>query len=136
MPKGITFQWLDADNLLAPDKISRQFEHAGFENKQVLLSSAWGSFFYRLDQAEFRPTALWSDLTPLEWVYTKVKGNIFMVPEVWLVRRELTEAAGPWNESLSLDDDGEYFTRVIGNCERITFISESRSFYRSVTPGV
>ncbi len=133
--QGSYIQWLDADNLLAPDKISRQLSNARAENKLLLLSSAWGSFFYRPDKTEFLPTALWADLTPLEWIYTKLNGNIFMIPESWLVSRELTEAARPWDERLSLDDDGEYFTRVIRHCERIRFIPEAQSFYRCGNSG-
>jgi len=134
--QGDYIQWLDADNLLGPDKVSRQFaDPAVMENKRLLLSSAWGFFFHRHDQARFVPTALWADLSPVEWVYAKINGNIFMIPESWLVSRELTEVAGPWDERLSLDDDGEYFTRVISHCETTKFDSSALSFYRTGNPG-
>jgi hypothetical protein len=58
-----------------------------------------------------------------------------MVPESWLVSRELTERAGPWNEKLSLDDDGEYFSRVIMASEALRFIPDARSYYRWGNPG-
>lgn len=134
--QGDYIQWLDADNLLAPDKISRQMTHAALiGNKKVLLSSAWGRFFYRTGKAHFQASALWSDMTALEWLYRKLDENLWMVPETWLVSRELTEAAGPWDEGLSLDDDGEYFARVINACEHIRFIPRARSYYRSGIPG-
>jgi len=34
-------------------------------------------------------------------------------PNAWLVPRNIIDRAGGWDESLSLDDDGEYFCRVI-----------------------
>src|SRR5262245_14556583 len=61
--QGDYIQWLDADDLLAPDKISRQME--AVENglgKCTLLSSAWGRFIYRPHKAKFTPTSLWCDL--------------------------------------------------------------------------
>lgn len=129
--QGDYIQWLDADNLLAPDKISRQMEAAAIiQNKRALFSSAWGSFFYRPRKAKFLPDALWEDLSPLEWLYKKLTQNLYMVPESWLVSRELTEAAGPWDERLSLDDDGEYFVRVLTSSERTRFVPEAKSYYR------
>ena len=36
-----------------------------------------------------------------------------MQTATWLVSRELTDAAGPWDTRLFVDDDGEYFCRVL-----------------------
>src|ERR1035441_5190323 len=41
------------------------------------------------------------------------ENNLHMQTATWLVSRELTEVAGPWNTQLLGDDDGEYFSRVI-----------------------
>jgi hypothetical protein len=53
-----------------------------------------------------------------------------MFPAVWLVSRHLTEKAGPWNEHLSMDDDGEYFSRIVACCDAVQFVPEAKSFYR------
>jgi hypothetical protein len=53
-----------------------------------------------------------------------------MQTSTWLVSRELTEAAGAWDERLSLDDDGEYFCRVLLNSKGTRFVPEARVFYR------
>src|SRR5207245_5785704 len=55
--QGDFIQWLDADDLLAPDKIARQMEAVDqCRSKRTLLSSAWGRFIYRPHQATFVPT--------------------------------------------------------------------------------
>ena len=56
--------------------------------------------------------------------------NLHMQPASWLVSRELTETAGPWDTRLTLDDDGEYFCRVILASEGTRFIWGARSYYR------
>jgi hypothetical protein len=48
----------------------------------------------------------------------------------WLVTREVTEAAGPWDETLQYDQDGEYFTRVLLVSEGTRFVPETGIFYR------
>lgn len=136
MANGDYIQWLDADDLLAPDKIATQMSNAvPGEVSKILLSCSWGSFYYKKEKAKFIPDALWEDLDPKEWLYRKINGNLWMASMSWLVSRRLTEMSGPWNESLSLDDDGEYFLRVINNAERIRFICNARC-YRRISNGM
>ena len=128
---GDYIQWLDGDDLLGPDKISRQMilvmQGLG---KRTLVSSTWGRFMYRISRTEFRPTALWGDLTPKEWLLRKMDQNIYMQTATWLVSRELTEAAGPWDIRLLGDDDGEYFCRVLLASEGVRFVPDAHVFYR------
>jgi len=132
---GEYIQWLDADDLLAPDKIERQMALAlQCRDKRTLLSSAWGSFMHRYYRAQFIPTALWRDLSPVDWLYRKLNDNLYMQTASWLVSRELAEAAGPWDTRLLSDDDGEYFCRVLAASTNVRFVSESKAYYRS--PGL
>ena len=57
LSKGDYIQWLDADDLLAPDKITLQMGSLRpHHSKRVLLSSAWGRFIYRYNRrSSFRP---------------------------------------------------------------------------------
>jgi len=137
LAQGDYIQWLDADDLLAPDKVARQLEGAEpGESSLILISGAWGKFYYQPERARFEPNSLWEDLDPLEWLYRKINENLWMAIESWIVSRSLTEMAGPWNESLSLDDDGEYFCRIL-SCSRGTrFISEARCFCRRANFGI
>jgi len=131
LSQGDYIQWLDADDLLAPDKIARQMEALGRgAGNRTLLSSAWGYFMYRPSAAAYTATALWCDLSPVEWLLRKLGQNLFMQPATWLASRELTDAAGPWDTRLSLDDDGEYFCRVILASQGTRFVPEARVCYR------
>jgi glycosyltransferase involved in cell wall biosynthesis len=128
---GDYIQWLDADDLLAPNKITEQMEVLGrCRDKRILVSSAWGHFMYRHYRAEFVPTALWCDLSPTEWLLRKLGQNLFMQTATWLVSRELTGSAGPWDTTLLGDDDGEYFCRVLLGCSGVRFVRQARVYYR------
>jgi len=128
---GDYIQWLDADDLLAPDKIATQLDAArGAGSGATLLSGAWGMFMYRPDRAQFRPTGLWQDLTPAEWLLRKLRDNLHMQTGTWLVAREISDAAGPWNARLSTDDDGEYFCRVLMASDAVKFVPAARVYYR------
>jgi glycosyltransferase involved in cell wall biosynthesis len=50
--RGDFIQWLDADDLLAPEKISQQMDIAkSISDPRVLLSAEWGRFMYRMRPA-------------------------------------------------------------------------------------
>jgi glycosyltransferase involved in cell wall biosynthesis len=135
LAQGEYIQWLDADDLLAADKIAVQMEGADSGlSSRILLSSAWGQFYLHPDQSCFVPSSLWQDLEPVEWLFRKIAQNEWMVPASWLVSRKLTDMAGPWNESLTVDDDGEYFCRVVLGCRALRFVHEARSFKRKGNP--
>jgi glycosyltransferase involved in cell wall biosynthesis len=130
--QGDYIQWLDADDLLAPDKIEAQIQALDrCASRRPLLSSPWGSFYYRHSRARFVPTSLWCDLSPNEWLLRKLEENLFMQTSVWLVSRPLTEAAGPWDVKLWKDNDGEYFCRVILASDAVPFVPTAKVFYRT-----
>src|SRR6185437_15105882 len=129
---GDYIQELDADDILAPDKIERQLGalRAG-DSKRTLLSSAWAPFYFRTCTARFVNTSLCQDLSPVEWILQKIGGNLHMQNATWLVTRELAEMAGPWDESLRYDQDGEYFARVVAASDGVRFVPNTGVFYRS-----
>lgn len=134
LSQGDYIQWLDADDLLSPDKIERQIlALRSGDTKRVLLSGPWGYFNYRTRRAQFVKTSLWEDLTPVEWLLRKMSENLHMQTATWLTSRELAEAAGPWDTSMLSDDDGEYFCRVLLAAESTRFVPEAKVFYRITT---
>lgn len=130
--QGDYIQELDSDDLLAPNKIEVQLAALReSDSKRILLSSPWAHFYFRPHRAHFVPNALWRDLSPVEWLLTKMGQNLHMQNATWLASRELVEAAGPWEETLQYDQDGEYFCRMLAASEGTRFVPEGRVFYRS-----
>lgn len=136
LSKGDYIQWLDADDLLSPDKISCQMEVAErLNDPNLLFSCGWGQFLYRSERARFVPTALWCDLSPAEFLLRKLKCNLHMQTATWLASRQLTAAAGLWDTRLLGDDDGEYFCRVLMKSSGVRFVSGARVYYRASGTG-
>lgn len=131
LARGDYLQFLDADDLLAPDKIAQQMACLGAGETDVLLSGAWARFHDSPASAEFRPDALSADFRPIDFILTKFSAHCMMHPAAWLVPRRLADSAGPWDERLSLDDDGEYFTRVVLCAREVRYCAAARSYYRS-----
>lgn len=134
LAQGDYIQFLDADDLLSPNKIEAQL--ALLHGSQTAIASCpWGRFTDTPEQATFKREALWEDLSPLEFLLRKYNRHLMMQPGVWLCPRALIETAGTWDESLSLNDDGEYFSRVVLAAQEIRFCDTARVFYRSGNAG-
>ena len=132
LSQGDYIQYLDADDLLAPDKIERQLAALReFDGKRVLLSSPWAPFYYRTRHARFVRNSVWQDLSPVDWLSTAMRENIHMQNATWLVSRQLAKAAGPWDTRLHFDQDGEYFCRVLLASEGTRFVPGTGIYYRA-----
>ncbi len=131
LSRGDYIQWLDADDLLAPDKIERQMAVLDHNvSRKTLISSEFGRFLYQWRRAQFDRTALWEDLSATEWLLRKMGENLYMQTATWLVSRELTEASGLWDTRMLSDDDGEYFCRVLLKSDGTRFVPDARVYYR------
>jgi glycosyltransferase involved in cell wall biosynthesis len=128
---GDYIQWLDADDLIGPEKVALQMRALEeVQDPMILLSGEWASFMYRPARARFTPSGLWCNLSKAEWLIRKMSQNVYMQTASWLVSRELTEAAGQWDTRLLGDDDGEYFCRVLMASEGVRFVPGARVYYR------
>lgn len=135
LARGDFIQFLDADDLLAPEKIERQVRWLQSRGGSQLASGAWARFDSDPASASFTPFANWRDLGGVEFLQLHYEEGCMMHPAAWLASRALLDRAGPWDETLSLNDDGEYFARVMLASPGIVFCAEARSYYRSNLSG-
>jgi len=50
---------------------------------------------------------------------------------IWLTPRKIIEQVGLWNEELRINQDGEFFSRVMGHVTQIKYVKSSKVYYRS-----
>ena len=132
---GDFVQYLDADDILEPDKIERQMARLAGHPCSV-ASAEWGRFYGHPDETVFEPEPVWRDLDPLDWLALSRAGGLgMMFPALWLIPMAIVRAAGPWLEELTLNNDAEYFTRILLAAESVLFCPGARCRYRSGLAG-
>lgn len=134
MAKGDYIQFLDSDDLLENNKFEEQIKVLSGISNLCLVTCKWGSFSSSSNvrvKTEYRS---YRDFEPgVNLLYNFGKHNEYFPPLVYLVSRELIEIAGKWDETIpkNPNDDGEYFTRIILNADRVVFCDTTSVYYRA-----
>jgi glycosyltransferase involved in cell wall biosynthesis len=125
---------LDADDLISPNKVEVQVRRLLDAEPGCVAFHPWGRFYADPRDTKVVPEPFWRDIGPLDfhvemWErHSMVQGGCYLIP------RALTEAAGPWDESLSLINDFDFFPRVLFGAGRLLFCPEATLHYRSGLP--
>lgn len=138
--QGDFLQYIDADDLLSPDKIQEQV--LLLQQHPACLSVSSAMYFYDGEDPKAglleRSGAVDSD-DPVEFLAQLLgsEGPTRTIPYgAWLTPRAVAEAAGPWDDSVrSPDDDGEYFARVMLASRGIRASHSGCYYYRRFRQG-
>lgn len=124
-------QFLDADDVLSPNKLKDQVALIEQDDKIDLITCKWGRMGNGIEEIyENFPSYNDFDHIP-DFLNSLVSGSRGYFPlHAYLIKRKIIECAGPWNECLSMNDDGEFMMRVIANSRRVKFSPTAKVWYR------
>jgi glycosyltransferase involved in cell wall biosynthesis len=128
---GNYIQYLDADDLLGADKIAKQIDVLK-KHSDCVATARWGRFRHSLSDTVFANDDQLHDWSPVEWLVFQCGQHQMMHPAAWLVPRGVANKAGRWDERITLNDDGEYFARVVAKSAGLRYARGAESLYRTV----
>lgn len=130
---GDYIMFLDADDILASNKIELQLNALTQKPDGFVASCAWVKFDHDIKYSRLEIQPVWTIENPVDWCVQSWTGGGMMIPGCWLIPRTVIDEAGHWDENLSLHDDGEFMCRVLlaskGNC----FVEHTKVYYRQVS---
>ena len=127
---GNWIQWLDADDLIPQNKWECVLPLA---EGGTLVGCTWRPFQNNVPDGVINDGRDWSlhlEHDAAEWLAE----DRMMIPASWFGERHLFQSTAGWDETLSVNQDGEYFTRVIRHASMIRFTSATEVFYRRGLP--
>lgn len=130
--KGTYIQFLDSDDLLAQNKLEIQINQLQKATKFTVAACKWGFFESSEKPFElFQNCADYRDFhSPKEYFdLIGLQGGFYPLHS-FLIRKELVDFSGFWNEKLTMNDDGEFFFRQLIHADKIIFSEETHVLYR------
>ena len=133
LSKGEYINWFDSDDIFSNNKIYSQVLLT-VENNVEVLTCKWGRFQNDKNEFELKNLNIYKhynkgvDLLEKYAVY-----NEFYPSHVFLVKRLTCMKAGLWNENLSINQDGEFFCRILIACKSLRHSADSYVLYRTPT---
>jgi glycosyltransferase involved in cell wall biosynthesis len=134
---GDFIQFLDSDDLLHPEKLERQLRRLSGEPDGTVATGPWVRFYGDLSTADHAWVAPdFRDYEPAtDWLIQSWEGRGTIPLHAWLIPRAVAERAGPWDEALLRNQDGEYAARLLVAARKIAFTEGAWAYYRSGLPG-
>ncbi len=135
--KGKYIQFLDADDLLSEDKISGQVQLLEKEPGKIAVCSIVkfknGTHHNHLKPSHRDEPFIYSTDDVVDFLIDlyggyKKRGSMIGIHS-WLIPADLISKSGIWNEELTVDDDGEFFCRIVLNSKGI-IKSNGLCYYR------
>lgn len=127
--KGEYIQWLDDDDLISDNKLASQLQTLK-SCESAIATCDWdilwpGKKYFRRNLLNGKDS-----LTPKEYFEELRKQKTFVPPHTFLAPRYMVEKAGLWHSDLTLNDDAEFFTRVILQAKKVVSSADGYVLYR------
>lgn len=128
--------FFDADDLIERDFIEKQAEKLHEDENSIVISN-WGRFYNNdLSTYEEDSYIIKKDLTYEEWIlayWSEVRHTT--PPGRLAMSRQLIEKTPLWDETLTLNDDFQFFNEVFYHCTMIRY-NPTTFYYRSGINGL
>ena len=128
---GDYIQYLDADDMLSPDKLSAQLKLRDNQDALTLFFCKWLFIRDATIDPVFRKKIIHQNYdNPAQYLIDSWSMACYSQTACWLTSRELIEKAGKWNESLLKYQDVDFFCRVILQAKKIIYSTHGIVYYR------
>ncbi len=129
--KGKYIQFIDSDDLISKNKLEDQVLLLA-QNNGDIATCKWGRFEKNLNDAVVKENQhYYNNYNSAKSLFDSFgKHGGYFPSHVYLTKREVIIEAGFWNEDLIINQDGEFFCRVLLNCSSIMYEPKAVAYYR------
>jgi glycosyltransferase involved in cell wall biosynthesis len=131
---GDYIQFLDSDDLIAPNKFEIQLaELAKTKSTYPIATCKWGGIkpMWKTPKI-YNGLATYTSIDrPIKLLNILANRFTYLPLHVYLLPMDLVKQSGNWNEQLTVNDDGEFFSRIILNATEIVFCPYTFALYRT-----
>ena len=132
LSKGTYFKFLDSDDLLSDEIIACQVD-ALLESKTGLAVSTAKFNFFKDSIESIQPKIKQINKnyqSGYDLLVDFGTYSAFLPAHCYLVPRDILHKSGLWNENLTINQDGEFFVRVLLNASEVIHAKDGMVYYR------
>ncbi|WP_456376368.1 glycosyltransferase family 2 protein [Lutibacter sp.] len=130
LSKGEYINWFDSDDLFSNNKIEEQINglvNSGYD----IATCKWGKF-NTLEKIKIKELFIYKHYqNGLDLLKDYGEQNSFFPSHTFLLKKEIIFKSGLWNEALKINQDGEFFCRVLIKAKNIFFAQYCYILYRN-----
>lgn len=127
---GDYVMYLDADDLMSPNKIESQIKALESAPKNSIATCPWEEFWDKPSNSQTSRPIYHDYDKPTDLLIEMWSEGSFLQTSCYLVPRDLISCSKGWNKKITLNDDGEFFCRILANTSKIVFASNAIVNYR------
>lgn len=128
---GKYIQWLDDDDLLSKSKLELQVAALNKQNDSFVFATCSWDLLWQEKDLELKNIFSEAKVVTKENFYLILANHQSFIPSLaFLVSRELCLHSGVWNTDLSVNDDAEYFNRILVHSQKLLNVDDCYVLYR------
>lgn len=130
---GELVQFLDADDYIGENKIEIQVKQwMQMPDSQTVVFGPWTKIGVSVENMGENQKSVWHNYdNPIDILLDFSLNNCCVPLSAYLIPKNVIRKSGLWNELLSQNDDGEYFSRVLLHATKLVYCNCALSYYRS-----
>jgi glycosyltransferase involved in cell wall biosynthesis len=133
LSRGTYIQFLDSDDCISQNKIEFQMEALKQQDFKAIAICKWARFELNLKETMVQENLpYYKNMTSSkELLDVFGRHRLYMPSHAYMVHKSIVIRAGRWNEYLSINQDAEFFVRVLMEATTILYVDEALVYYRS-----
>jgi hypothetical protein len=133
LARGAFLMFLDADDLIAPDTLASLVD-AALNDPEAIAFCRWRRLRRKGERWRIEPAEIPLPDPRADHLRSWLEG-VWVPPAAVLWRRELYERTGGWDETLTLNDDGDLMMRALAQGAHLVRAGAGEAYYRAREPG-
>jgi len=122
---GDLIMFLDSDDKLHEEKLSNQVAcHANSNDISI------SRFLLFPDVSRTDDNALFQSMNSKNWIEVMLESGSYVANSCYLIPKSVIDSNKGYNVELSLNNDFEYFSRIVSSTSRIIFCPTAITYYR------
>lgn len=122
--------FLDADDLINETFIEEHVNHISISDGKSVCFCRWGNFNKLVTDAKIPDLKIYKDYNEAFQLLLDLWTEGMLQTTCYMTPRQLVADAGYWNEAVLLNQDGEFFSRILIHASQALFVSGAKVYYR------